>query len=546
VHEGYTGAATNRFQRTPRTTPAASAVIGFGAALTVLVIGVVPAIAIPTRISPLVPLAIVLGAYGLAAVATGNVVPAVVGSIPVLTTVNADIPIREGPSNTVDLAVVIGDGAVLAGALLLVAWRYRSDATAFTTGRFGGLRGTPGWLRGTPGWLRRGLKWLHRALGWPAVFLTAFAIWALVGAAFAAHDPLTAAVFGVNQLRYVAYFVVAGGLVAAGFATVRTLSVTFVIAVIGHGLYAIAQFAYGHTFGMTALGETARSNQLTIELFGQAMPMGRFLGGLVGNNAAFASLAIPAVAVLVWIAVDADPLLRGIALGGIGLLGALCVPLSQYDSVALGFAVTLSLAVGLASIRFWPHEARRFVRRQRGPLLVGSIVGTIAAIAAAIAVGAGWLPDVLPFVEGRNLDTRLADYRRAIELGVEHPVFGYGGGNVEPVGAELGFSGDFAIHSIALSYLAETGFIGLALWLGAVVAIGSQAVRLAWSDHPDAALAAALCVGALGFLVVGSFDQLWDNHTSMGVFWLFAGAIAGSYGELARRRGGSITQDSRR
>lgn len=488
-------------------------VLVFGAFLTLLVIGVVPAVAILTVVGPLGALVGALLTYGAVAVVTGNVAPGVVAAVPVLATVNADVPLRRGPNRTVDLGVVVGDAAVLAAAVLVVAGLYgaRSSRSRSDRTRTGGVRGA----------------W--RTLGWPALFLAAFAGWALAGAAFAAHDPGTAAAFGVGQFRYVAYFAVAAGLVATDYANLRGLAGAFVVAVLGHAGFALAQFLHRGSLGLSVLGETVRDNKLTITLLGETMPIGRFLGGLVGNNAAFATLALPAVALLVWFAVRSDGLERRLALLGTGLLGLFCVPLSQYDSATVGFVVTAGLAAALASRPSWPSPFREYVERHR----VGSLVASVAAVAAAVAViaavGVVRVLEVLPLVGPRNLDTRIADYRRAFELALEYPVFGYGGGNVESVGAELGFSGDLAIHSVVFSYLAETGFVGLALWLGAVLTSAVAAVRLAWSDHRDAGVAAALCVGAIGFFVMAMLDQVWDNHTSMGVLWLFAGAIVASW-----------------
>lgn len=490
-----------------------TAVLYFGAFLTLLVIGIVPAVAIVTIVEPLEALVGALLAYASVAILTRNVAPGIVAAVPVLVTVNADVPLVRGPNRTIDLAVVVGDVAILAAVVLLLSWlsANRSRLTASDA-----------------------LDWTQGTLGWTAVFLTAFAVWALIGAAYAAHDPQTAAAFGLTQFRYVVYFAVSASLVATGYVELRALTGAFVLAVLGHAGFAVAQFLNRGTFGLSVLGETVRDNKLTLEIWGETMPIGRFLGGLVGNNAGFASIALPAVAVLVWIAVRGDWLERSLALLGAALLGALCIPLSQYDSATVGFVVTAGLAALLASRPYWPSRYSAYVERHRGRSLAASGVAGAAVAAAIVAVGVGTVLEALPLVGTKNLDTRIADYRQAFELALQYPVFGYGGGNVESMGTELGFSGNFAIHSIAFSYLAETGFVGLALWLGALLATAVRAVRLAWSEHRDAAVAAALCVGAVGFFVMAMLDQIWDNTTSMGVLWLFAGAIAGSYRSWVR------------
>lgn len=99
-----------------RSRPSTHSVLALATLLTALVIGVVPAVALHADVHPIVVLGVALGAYGLLAVATGEVASGAVASIPVLATVNADVPLWEGPNHTVELAVVLADVGVLAGA----------------------------------------------------------------------------------------------------------------------------------------------------------------------------------------------------------------------------------------------------------------------------------------------------------------------------------------------------------------------------------------------------------------------------------------------
>jgi hypothetical protein len=550
--------------------------------LTVLVVGVVPAVTVLRDAAPLQVLAGALACYGLVAVATRCAVPAVVASIPVLVTVNADLPLWTGPNDTVELAIVLGDLGVSTG-LALLAWRialgaYRrwtgSDAASDGGSRVVYDRRLAG---DRPSVVTR--RYL-RVVGLPAAFLAAFAIWALVGAAFAAHDAETAAAFGVSQFRYVGYVAVVAGLVAADLAGLRSLAIAYATGMVGQAGFALAQFWNGDAFGLSTLGEAGRIGQLTVHVLGAERASGRFLGGLTGNNAAFASLAIPAAAVLVWIALGSPGLgragsdrapenganrsgssrnassgnrsegdrrlldrsagprpierrwpVRIAAAIGVGAIGLLCIPLTQYDSATLGFVATVAGAVVLASLPAWPRGIGQRVRANRGAIVAASLVTVVAAVVAVLVVGATEILEALPLVSSQNLETRLADYRQAVELAVERPLFGYGGGNVETVGEELGFSANIAIHSILFSYLAETGVVGAGLWVGAVVATGVRATELAWSEDETAVLAGVLCVGAVGFLVVAMIDQIWDNHTSLGAFWLFAGAIVATAAE---------------
>lgn len=485
--------------------PTRGGVPAFATLLAALVIGAVPAVTLLTGVHPVAPLVAALAGYGIVVLVVEDVVAGVVAAIPVLATVNADVPLRRGPSRTVDLSIAVGDLGILAAVGLL--------AVAAATQRSSSREGSA---------VRRTLG----LLGWPGGLLAAFAGWALLGSAFAAHDPTTAAVFGVLQFRYVVYFGVAAALVATGLATVHQFSAALAIAVVGHSAFAIAQYANGEPFGLAYLGETLDETTLGLLWFDQ--PRGRYLGGLVGNNAAYATVAVPSVAILVWAFDRARGRLRHLAVGAIALIGLLCVPLSQYDSVLIAYTTVLVGSVALATVPAWPERVREVATADRRRALGGLLAAVAATVVAVLAVGAVAVFDALPVVRSKNLGPRLHDYTRAVGLALEYPVFGYGGGNVEPVGSTIGFSDDIAIHSILFSYLAETGFVGAGLWLAAVVATGRDAVRLAW-DRGGRDLVGFLCIGAVGFLAVAMIDQVWDNHTSLGVFWLFAGAIVGAY-----------------
>jgi len=500
------------------------------ALLTALVMGVAPAVILLTDAHALRVLTVVLAVYGLLVLVADAVESGVVAAIPVLATVNADLPIRPGPSRTVDLALVVGDGAMLAGIALLAG-----DAVARWYGAgTGGLGGLPIGERGREARSARkptvrdaAGEW-RSTVGWPGLLLAGFAGWALLGAAFAAHDPTTAATFGILQFRYVVYFAAVAALVARGLATVRGLSVAFAIAVVGHSLFALAQFANGEPMGFTRLGETIHDNELPLGWFGIDQYRGRYLGGLAGNNAAYATLAVPAVAVAVWIGDQTRGRSRGLAGAAIALVALLCLSLTQYDSVRIAFATVFVGSLALATLPNWPAWAGEPILRDRARSLGIVLAVGAAAVVLVLAVGAVAVFDLLPGVSSKNLGPRLSDYANAVAVALRHPLFGYGGGNVEPVGSQIGFSDDIAIHSVLFSYLAETGFVGAGLWTAAVIATGWRAVRLAWA-RSGRDVVAYLCVGAVGFLMIAMIDQIWDNHTSMGVFWLFAGAIVGAY-----------------
>lgn len=506
--------------------PLPADVPAFAAVLTALVIGVVPAVVLVTGIHAAVVLAWALVAYGLVVLATRDVASGVAAAVPVLATVNADVPLRPGPNRTVDLDVVVADAAVLAAIALLAVIV---------------------WVRHAP---RPSVRSLRRGVGFlgpPGLLLVAFAIWALIGAPFAAHDPVTAAVFGLVQLRYVVYFAVGAGLVTARVASIRQLSLALVVAVVGHSLFALAQFANGEPFGLPYLGETLDDTQLGFLWFDH--PRGRYLGGLVGNNAAYGTVAVPAVGVLVWLAERAEARVRRVSIATIGVIGALCVPLSQYDSVLIAFATVLLGSVALATLPDWPAAVREPVVADRRRALAGVLAAAALATVAVLAVGAVAVFDLLPVVSSKNLETRLTDYANAVAVGLRNPVFGLGGGNAEQLASDVGFSDDIAVHSILFSYLAETGFVGAALWTGAIVASARTAVGLAWA-RGGRDLVGYLCVGAVGFLAIAMIDQIWDNHTSLGVFWLFAGAIVGAHrselprsGSGSRDRGGPVDDD---
>jgi len=121
-------------------------------------------------------------------------------------------------------------------------------------------------------------------------------------------------------------------------------------------------------------------------------------------------------------------------------------------------------------------------------------------------------------------------WRTAIDLGVEHPLFGVGTKNFQHAAAQnLVFEHGTGIentHNMFLSYLAETGFLGFFAFMALLTQIGVRCVRaLARSDGLSYALALGITATMVGFALQGLTQmQLRVNVIAAG-FFLLTGMI---------------------
>jgi len=206
----------------------------------------------------------------------------------------------------------------------------------------------------------------------------------------------------------------------------------------------------------------------------------------------------------------------------------LVVPCIVFLAMALSRSATLGLAIGLAAfavLNLW------------GRVRKGFLVAAVAGFLLAVSVGIGYLSISKPERMESSLG-RIEYVRGAAEMLRHNPFLGVGAGNFERYytevinpAEEFGYS-----HSIFLTWLGETGILGLAANLaliGAVVVVlGREVFRhrvgTAWRVRLSTLLAAFLA------LVVAN---IFHAHYGLEFTWVLLGlSVSGYY--LAKESGG--------
>lgn len=100
----------------------------------------------------------------------------------------------------------------------------------------------------------------------------------------------------------------------------------------------------------------------------------------------------------------------------------------------------------------------------------------------------------------------------ALEASRVHPIVGLGGGGYEAWWAQHGTLPTFVrnAHSLFLETLAELGPLGLALLVGALVAVLAAGVAAARDERGRPAVGAAACASGAAWIVAASVDWIWD------------------------------------
>jgi O-antigen ligase len=118
----------------------------------------------------------------------------------------------------------------------------------------------------------------------------------------------------------------------------------------------------------------------------------------------------------------------------------------------------------------------------------------------------------------------LSEYRNALAIIREHPIFGVGFGAAPSIDQQTGVS------NIYLSIAERAGLVGLGIFLVAITAIGLRGFG-SWRAHRDQArgdLQLATLAGLATALVVGLFDHYFFNITfphMAALFWILCGLI---------------------
>ncbi|MGN6698081.1 MAG: O-antigen ligase family protein [Thermomicrobiales bacterium] len=221
----------------------------------------------------------------------------------------------------------------------------------------------------------------------------------------------------------------------------------------------------------------------------------------------FAGLLMVVLVLLIAQAAARRPLVpRVLAMAAVPPVG-LCLLLTQSRAAWVGAAAGIAL---LALVRY---------RWLLAPLALGAVA------VAALGIGRGFVQRFILGIQLKDPATklRLAEYRNALAIIRNHPLFGVGFGAAPSIDQQTGVS------SIYLTLAERSGLLGLALFLVVIVVLavtlwpavlGRQAHAHAESEAAlalAAALAAALVAGALDH----SFVNILFPHM-VALFWLLA------------------------
>jgi O-antigen ligase len=166
-------------------------------------------------------------------------------------------------------------------------------------------------------------------------------------------------------------------------------------------------------------------------------------------------------------------------------------------------------------------------------------------------------PVARPFLTSRpgNVKVRAAQYRAALAMAREHPIFGVGLNNhilvqrnystwatSVPLDDPVKSSFLHPIHSQHLASLVEVGLVGVALWLGFFLALARRAWRaLAVPDPLLASLLGASLVGGAALFTQMLADPIHEAAI-LGLLWL-QGGLVWVVAEAARRRPPALAAD---
>ena len=244
--------------------------------------------------------------------------------------------------------------------------------------------------------------------------------------------------------------------------------------------------------------------------------------GLAIDPNVFGAMLVLVSLVTIGLLLETDTKLKPLILGGLAV-SLLALLLTYSRSSWLGFAGGLALLVAFWTRRPW--------------LLLVVIAGLIAALL---------LPSELPFVahlqsglqaRDQAAAMRLGEYKDALTLIQQYPIFGVGYGSAPTVDLYLGVS------SIYLLIAEQAGILGLITFIIVVVVVGMKAARPAWIDlhGPGRSVFLGWYAAMVGALTAGGLDHHFANIVfphMVTLWWLVVGmVVAGSMVFDSARKG---------
>lgn len=500
-------------------------------ALTVLLVGVVPVVAVVTGF-PLLALVVVAGlVYAAGLVFTDTLVEGMFGGVFVLCTYQSDLPIvgvsRGHGLGTYNASIMLVDTVVVPLAILFLLWGVIQ------------LRPTAIRSETVAGYALFGL------LAWSAI------------AAIASDGPSTVMglIFSLTQLRNLLLFGVA--VMIGQYIGIRSAVYSLLIAVGGNMLFAVAEVLNRGSFGLSYLGD-ASGRAIDLFSIGPAQFVSStYAGGFVSQSRILVALMLLVVPVTIeriirgpnWqrvlalcylfvsvflIRVSATDsgwmaflLLTLLVIGALVYIG-LRVTDPQVDVVdyALGYAAT----IGAVLFSYLLFTSRAGTGTQTtDPSTASESVGTSGSVTINTELIVSVL-NAVPLVDIGSLSIRLKQYVIALDIGLTHPLFGIGGMNFSLVAESYGLPRPISMHNVYLSYLAGTGIPGVLLFITSLVAVLVVAVKKAVSGtFEDRLLWALIACGMFSFHAINFWIAAGEiAEVTYMTFWVLAGCVVGA------------------
>jgi hypothetical protein len=320
--------------------------------------------------------------------------------------------------------------------------------------------------------------------------------------------------------------------------SIQEVFLVFLVTAVGHAVYAIAQFVNQGSFGFSVLGEIARSpsksNAVLSTPFGKVI-YGLYISGFTGGSAplsVFFTLLIP---ITVGYFLGKHDKSRNLGIVVISLLCAVLF-LTAKESAFLGIIA----AGGVLGILY------SAMNRIEGSPEIHSIISDLSNLTSnfigrtdrrvVIGIGSFCLLLILGgityslrlLMHSHSASIRFRQYIGGIQMTIDQPLFGVGGGNYAYTAPayglpeHLGGGGLFPIHSMYIGIFAETGLLGGILFL---LAIGTvlRAAIINWQKH-HTTFTAGIVASIVAYIIIAAWVTPL-RYTNTVPFWLISGAI---------------------
>jgi hypothetical protein len=227
------------------------------------------------------------------------------------------------------------------------------------------------------------------------------------------------------------------------------------------------------------------------------------------------------------------------------------VPLSDRETAGVKFAIVLVASLALlyaagrrlldrdVSIELSPERRRRALRRLAAGAAFVVAIGLIVLVVSG-GISHAWhsftTPHATANVNVPNISVssgnRWVWWKDAVGAWSDKPVAGWGAGSFQVVDLLYSTAGNLSVHdahNVPVQWLAETGFVGAVLAIGAYVLLlvaGLDAARR--KTGTERAFAVALLAAGVAYAIHALYDWDWELPGVTFPVLLFLGALAGS------------------